>query len=42
MRGIQFIPPDTRIPFMRFHKLFLGVSALFLLVCRSLSSSSTG
>ncbi|MBK8210616.1 MAG: protein translocase subunit SecF [Rhodospirillales bacterium] len=32
MRGIQFIPPDTRIPFMRFHKLFLGVSALFLLL----------
>lgn len=32
MRGIQFIPPDTRIPFMRFHRLFLGVSALFLVL----------
>jgi preprotein translocase subunit SecF len=28
MRGIQFVPADTRIPFMRFHKLFLGISAL--------------
>jgi preprotein translocase subunit SecF len=28
MRGIHFVPADTRIPFMRFHKLFLGISAL--------------
>jgi preprotein translocase subunit SecF len=27
MRGIQFIPADTQIPFMRFHKIFLGASA---------------
>src|SRR5512134_600787 len=31
MRGIQFIPADTRIPFMRFHKIFLGVSAFIVL-----------
>lgn len=27
MRGLQFIPAGTRVPFMRFHKLFLGFSA---------------
>jgi preprotein translocase subunit SecF len=32
MRGIQFIPPNTRIPFMRFHKLMLGFSTSFLLL----------
>lgn len=32
MRGIQFIPPDTRIPFMRFHKLMLALSTAFLLL----------
>lgn len=32
MRGIQFIPPDTRIPFMRFHKLMLSLSTTFLLL----------
>jgi preprotein translocase subunit SecF len=32
MRGIQFIPPDTRIPFMRFHKLMLSLSTAFLLL----------
>jgi preprotein translocase subunit SecF len=31
MRGIQFIPANTRIPFMRFHKLFLGVSAFIVI-----------
>jgi preprotein translocase subunit SecF len=28
MRGIQFIPAGTHIPFMRFRKLFLGFSTL--------------
>lgn len=32
MRGIQFVPADTRIPFMRWHKVFLGVSTSFLLL----------
>jgi preprotein translocase subunit SecF len=32
MRGIQFVPADTRIPFMRFHKLFLGISAVVVVV----------
>lgn len=32
MRGIQFIPPDTHIPFMKWNKLFLGVSAVMVLV----------
>lgn len=32
MRGIQFIPPNTRIRFMRFHKLMLGLSTSFLLL----------
>jgi preprotein translocase SecF subunit len=32
MRGIQFVPADTRIPFMRFHKLFLGISAVIVVV----------
>jgi preprotein translocase subunit SecF len=27
MRGLQFIPANTRVPFMRFHKLFLSFSA---------------
>jgi preprotein translocase subunit SecF len=31
MRGIQFIPANTRIPFMRFHKLFLGFSAFIVI-----------
>ena len=30
MRGIQFIPSGTRVPFMRFHKLFLGFSAFIV------------
>lgn len=30
MRGIHFIPADTRVPFMRFHKLFLGTSAFVI------------
>jgi len=32
MRGIQFIPANTRIPFMRWHKLLLAVSTSFLLL----------
>ena len=32
MRGIQFIPSDTHIPFMRFHKLLLGISAAFIVL----------
>jgi len=32
MRGIQFVPANTRIPFMRWHKVFLGVSTSFLLL----------
>lgn len=32
MRGIQFIPPDTHIPFMKWNKLFLSVSAVMVLV----------
>ena len=31
MRGIQFVPADTHIPFMRFNKLFLAFSAVVLL-----------
>ena len=31
MRGIQFIPAGTRVPFMRFHKLFLGFSAFVVI-----------
>ena len=30
MRGIQFIPANTRVPFMRLHKVFLGVSAFII------------
>jgi preprotein translocase subunit SecF len=30
MRGIQFIPADTRVPFMRFHKVFLAVSGFIV------------
>ncbi len=33
MRGIQFIPPDTKVPFMKWHRLFLGLSAVFVVVC---------
>jgi preprotein translocase subunit SecF len=31
MRGIQFIPANTRLRFMRFHKLFLGFSAFIVI-----------
>ena len=31
MRGLQFIPAGTRVPFMRFHKLFLGLSAFVVI-----------
>ncbi len=31
MRGIQFIPPDTHIRFMRWNKLFLGISVVLAL-----------
>lgn len=31
MRGLQVIPPNTRIPFMRWNKLFLGISAIMVL-----------
>jgi preprotein translocase subunit SecF len=31
MRGIQFLPADTRVPFMHFHKIFLGVSAFVVI-----------
>ena len=31
MRGLQFIPAGTRVPFMRFHKLFLGFSAFVVI-----------
>lgn len=31
MRGLQFVPAETRVPFMRFHKLFLGVSAFVVI-----------
>jgi len=32
LRGIEFVPPHTTIPFMKWHRLFLGVSALFIVV----------
>ena len=38
MRGIQFIPPNTRIPFMRYHKLMLGLSTSFLLLAIAFSA----
>ena len=31
MRGLQFIPAGTRVPFMRLHKLFLGFSAFVVI-----------
>ncbi len=32
MRGLQFVPPDTKIPFMKWHRLMLGLSALIMVV----------
>jgi preprotein translocase subunit SecF len=32
VRGLQFIPPDTNIPFMKWHRLFLGLSAVVVVV----------
>jgi preprotein translocase SecF subunit len=41
LRGLQFVPPDTKIPFMRWHRLFLGLS-FALVVVSLLSIASRG